>query len=192
MDVPVARYRRSRWMEGGTNRGKDPFSSGKVATVRAAAAGAPNENSPHVASLGRRAGAEDGGYRIRSLSQNEMTKFSPPVRNLDLQAVCLFKDFHQSNGRSERREGKGERLLIPNNPHVDGVLWFVWSPDYSVSSLSLSLPHRALNVTFARSLRAKLTPKCETKCRRSASLVIASNPQPPSFLPGHFSVFCPR
>ena len=32
----------------------DPFSSGKVATVRAAAAGAPNENSPHVASLGRR------------------------------------------------------------------------------------------------------------------------------------------
>ena len=33
------------------------------------------------------------------------------------------------------REGA---LLIPNNPHVDGVLWFVWSPDYSVSSLSLS------------------------------------------------------
>ena len=109
MDVPVARYRRSRWMDGGTNRGKDPFSSGKVATVRAAAAGAPNENSPHVASLGRWADADadaDGGYRIRSLSQNEMTKFSPPVRNLDLQAVCLFKDFHQSNGRSARREGR--------------------------------------------------------------------------------------
>ena len=116
---------------------RDPFSSGKVATVRAAAAGAPNENSPHVASLGRRTDA-DGGYRIRSLSQNEMTKFSPPVRNLDLQAVCLFKDFHQSNGRSERRRRRGERLLIPNNPHVDGVLWFVWSPDYSVSSLSPS------------------------------------------------------
>ena len=103
MDVPVARYRRSRWMDGGTNRGKDPFSSGKVATVRAAAAGAPNENSPHVASLGRRANVD----RIRSLSQNEMTKFSPPVRNLDLQAVCLFKDFHQSNGRSERRRKEG-------------------------------------------------------------------------------------
>ena len=86
---------------------RDPFSSGKVATVRAGDAGAPNENSPHVASLGRQAGAEDGGYRIRSLSQNEMTKFSPPVRNLDLHAVCLFKDFHQSNGRSERRGEKG-------------------------------------------------------------------------------------
>ena len=59
MDVPVARYRRSRWMDGGTNRGKDPFSLGKVATVRAAAAGAPIENSPHVASLGRRTD-EDG------------------------------------------------------------------------------------------------------------------------------------
>ena len=89
------------WMERG-GRGKDPFSSGKVATVRDAAR-APNENSPHVASLGRRANVD----RIRSLSQNEMTKFSPPVRNLlDLQTVCLFKDFHQSNGRSERKEGR--------------------------------------------------------------------------------------
>ena len=46
--------------------------------------------------------------------------------------------------------GREGARLIPNNPHVDGVLWFVWSPDYSVPpSLSQFLHHHVLNVTLA-------------------------------------------
>ena len=69
--------------------GKDPFSLGKVATVRAAAAGAPNENSPHVASLGRRAGADGRGVSNKIFESKRDDKILA-AREKPGSPCCLF------------------------------------------------------------------------------------------------------
>ena len=83
------------------------------------------------------AGAREGEQFLHTVSP-----YSPSALQ-NMQHFCLHfmqrcdvVEQRQLERGEERGEERAERL-IPNNPHVDGVLWFVWSPDYSVSSLFL-------------------------------------------------------